>query len=382
MRHASAAERWSAVKALFWLASEATPDERERLLAERTDDERVRAEVRRLLQAAGEVGDRFELPAIAALGSALAAASPLPEVDATHLVGQRVGPYDVVRRVGEGRSGTVYEAIRADDAYRQRVAVKTIWRVADGETLDARIRAERRTLGALRHPNLARLLDGGRTADGLPYLVTEFVDGEPIDAWCDARRLPLRDRLALFAQLCGAVQYAHRHLTLHRDLKPSNVVVTREGEVKLLDLGLAALLDDDAAQGAPGFVAPEQRRPGPVSTAVDVYALGALLHLLLTGRVPGEDQPQPPPSALATTDAARARGLRSTGRLARALRGELDAVVLAAMRRDPEHRYATADALGEDVRRFLADEPVHANERTLGERLRDLVRRTGERPLP
>ena len=382
MRYASAAERWSAVKALFWLASDATPEERERLLAERTDDERVRAEVRRLLQAAGEVGDRFELPAIAALGSALAAASALPEVDATHLVGQRVGPYDVVRRVGEGRAGTVYEAIRADDAYRQRVAVKTIWRLAGGETVDARIRAERRTFGALRHPNLARLLDGGITADGLPYLVTEFVEGEPIDAWCDARRLPLGDRLALFAQLCRAVQYAHRHLTLHRDLKPSNVVVTREGEVKLLDLGLAALLDDDEAQGAPGFVAPEQRRPGPISTAVDVYALGALLHLLLTGRVPTEDQPQAPPSALATHEAARARGLRTAGRLARALRGELDAVVLAAMRRDPEHRYATADALGEDVRRFLVHEPVHANERTLGERLRDLVRRTGERPVP
>jgi serine/threonine protein kinase/tetratricopeptide (TPR) repeat protein len=386
----TSAERWAQVKELFWAASDAPPEERERLLAEGTDDDAVRAEVRRLLAASLDVGDRFERPA----------ATALERPRAPSLVGGRVGAYEIVRLVGEGGMATVYEAVGVDDPARARVALKTVWRV-DSELLARRLQSEREILGALVHPHIARLLDGGSAPDGRQYLVMEFVDGEPIDSWCDARRLPVGARLALFEQVCTAVQYAHGLLVVHRDLKPSNVLVTRDGEVKLLDFGVAKLLDEAGvdrvgtltgaglAPFTPGFAAPEQLRPGSVSTAADVYALGALLHVLLTGRVPFDadklstadaltavrDGTPAAPSALATDAAAHARGLPDAARLARTLRGELDAIVLMAMRREPERRYATADALAEDVRRYRTRERVRARPDTLGYRVRSFARR-------
>ncbi len=317
------------------------------------------------------------------------------------LVGRRLGPYEVLRRIGEGGMGTVYEGVRADDAYRQRVAIKTVWRGADSELLARRLRSERQILASLEHPNIARLLDGGSTGDGCPYLVMEYVAGSPIDAHCDAWRLPLRARLALFEQVCAAVRHAHRNLAIHRDLKPSNVLVTADGVVKLLDFGVAKLTGAGEGEGpgtltgaglspfTAGYAAPEQVDGGPVTTATDVYALGALLHVLLTGRTPFDADRLSTaeavvairagvvraPSEMATAAAALARALPSRERLARELRGELDAIVLMALRREPERRYPTVDALADDVRRHLRGDRVLARRDTLAYRVRTAVRR-------
>ncbi len=386
---------WPVVKALFWAASDAPAETRERLLADGTDDDAVRREVRRLLAASDEVGDRFERPAALALADG-ADAGP---AEGAPLVGRRLGPYEVLRRIGEGGMGTVYEGVRADDAYRQRVAIKTVWRGADSELLARRLRSERQILASLAHPNIAQLLDGGTTQEGLPYLVMEFVEGSPIDAYCDARRLAIAERLRLFGQVCAAVQHAHRNLTIHRDLKPSNVLVTGDGVVKLLDFGVAKLLDGGERRGTltaaglspftAAYAAPEQVGGGQVSTATDVYALGALLYVLLGGCVPLDadrlaaadavvairEHPVAPPSARATDDAAARRALGSADRLARALRGDLDAVVLQALRKEPDRRYATADALADETRRYLEGARVLARPDTLGYRAARVVRR-------
>jgi serine/threonine-protein kinase len=389
---------WPRVKALFFAAHEAPEADRARLLADADVAPDVRAHVARLLAAAAGAAGRFEAPA---LGGAPAVDDA--ELGAPLAAGRRLGPWAIVRRVGEGGMGTVYEARRADGDFVQRVALKTVWRGADSQLLLRRFRSERQILAGLQHPNIARLLDGGATDDGLPYLVMEYVDGAPIDAWCDARRLPIPARLDLFRQVCAAVAHAHRNLVVHRDLKPGNVLVTADGAVKLLDFGVAKLLDDAGRAGTltgaglspftAGFAAPEQVTGGRVSTATDVHALGALLHVLLAGRPPFagagagpadvvsaiRDRPAPPPSEVAGAApddaAARARALPSRARLARALRGELDAIVLVALRKEPERRYPTVDALADDVRRHLRGDRVLARPDTLAYRTRAFVRR-------
>lgn len=317
---------------------------------------------------------------------------------------REIGPYRVVRELGRGGMGVVYLAERIDPELRQLVALKVISPRPDAEELADRIRRERQILARLRHPNIAQLYDGGVTPEGLPYIVMEYVEGERIDRWCDERRLSIPDRLHLFLAVCDAVRHAQRSLVVHRDLKPANILVTADGVVKLLDFGIAKVIEgDDAAPldatrtalvaFTPHYAAPEQIRRGEVSTATDVYSLGVVLHELLSGArpYPGttdpfeaarmvlELDPLPPSQAVGTGggDAAERAAARGTtpDRLRRQLRGELDAIVSKALRKDPEERYPSAAALMEDISRFLRHEPIVARPDSAGYRLRKFVRR-------
>ncbi len=307
--------------------------------------------------------------------------------------GEPVGPYRLIRLLGRGGMGEVYLAERADGAYRSRVAVKFL--AGTGTGLDGggggesarRLCRERQILASLRHPGIASLYDGGVTADGEPYLVMEHVDGQPIHDFCAERRLAVRERLLLFAQVCDAVQYAHVRLVVHRDLKPSNLLVTADGTAKLLDFGIAKLLESagggplageeptrsEVRVFTPRRAAPEQVRGEPVSTATDVYALGVLLYELLTGRLPfaaGDGEADDGPAA-STAPGAPAE----PPRLRRELRGDLEGILAKALARRPEERYAAAGLLAEDVRRYLAGEPVRARRQTWAYRCRKFVRR-------
>ena len=397
------ADDWLHFKALWFSLENASPEEQQRLLAIPTISPHVRRRAERMLTAAANGDTRFDTltPVAFSLDHALRDARGA-EAYAGTLVGQRLGPYRVVRLVGHGGMGAVYEAERDDAEYRQRVAIKTIWRGADSEVLLQRFRSERQILAALQHPNIAQLVDGGATSAGGPWLAMEFVDGVPLDEYCDRQRLSLSARLDLFRQVCTAVNHAHQRLVIHRDLKPSNVLVTADGTVKLLDFGVAKLLDDPDATGTltaaglspftAAYAAPEQARGDMASTATDVYALGALLCTLLTGAPPLDfvgldsisrvlavrDGASRVPSAIARHAdhaVAKARGFDTPRLLANAIDGELDAIVLAAVERDPRHRYYSALALSDDVRRYLRRERVLAKQGTLGYRVWAFSRR-------
>lgn len=395
---------WPRVKTLFAVAIAAEPAERARLVAAADVEPAVRAYVLRMLDADAAIGPRLETPHLVVRHSASLTDDAAPWPEAPSLVGRRLGPYVVLERLGQGGMGAVYAAARADDAYQRRVALKTLWRGADSAVLAQRFRSERQILAGLQHAHIAQLLDGGATEEGTPYLVMEYVDGVPIDSYCDTHRLGLTARLDLFRQVCAAVAHAHQHLVVHRDLKPSNVLVTADGTAKLLDFGVAKLLDDPRAQGTltgaglspftATYAAPEQLVGGPVSTATDIYALGGLLSVLLAGRPPfgvdgitaaerqgafGREARVPlAPSALARGDlgtAAAVRGFASPAQHARALRGELDAITGMALRTDPARRYATVDALSDDVRRYLRRDRVLARPDTVSYRVRSFARR-------
>ena len=311
--------------------------------------------------------------------------------------GERVGPYRLVRRIGRGGMASVYLAERADGQWRQEVAVKVIRRGVDTEDVVRRFVAERQILSSLTHPNIARLLDGGTTSDGLPYLVMEHVEGTPIVRHCDERRLSIPERLRLFCEVGRAVQHAHGRLVVHRDLKPSNILVDSEGRVKLLDFGIAKLLEESVEEGVtlagrrpltPSWASPEQTRGDPITTASDVYQLGLLQCELLTGRLPYETRAISPalteraisdaeparPSSLVTDQAAALRDTDARG-LAVRLRGDLDTIVLKALRKEPEDRYASAESMVEDVERHLAGQPVRARPDSIGYRARKFVAR-------
>jgi serine/threonine-protein kinase len=328
-----------------------------------------------------------------------------------------VGAYRILRELGRGGMGTVYLAERADNQYRKRVALKVLpgWSAAN-ERLVRRFVEERQILAALDHPDIARLFDGGVSSEGLPWFAMEYVEGAPIDRYCDERRLPIEERLELFCRVCAAVQYAHRNLVVHRDLKPANILVTPEGRVKLLDFGIAKLLASDGADASaasltmtgerlmtPLYASPEQVRGNPITTASDVYSLGVLLHELLTGRYPYrlttrephavarvilEQEPERPSVAVfrppdvndhtgpaATPErVAFARGATSA-KLARRLRGDLDTIVATAMQKDPTRRYGSAEQLEADVRRHLAGLPLTARPEGRLARARKFARR-------
>jgi len=308
--------------------------------------------------------------------------------------GQRVGAYVIARELGRGGMGTVFLAERADGQFEKQVAIKILNRGADTAEILRRFRAERQILARLDHPNIARLLDAGTTDDGLPYFIMDYIVGVPVTRFAVTQRLSTRQRLELFLKICAAVEFAHRNLVVHRDIKPSNIVANVEGEPKLLDFGIAKLLakDEDAAQSTteaqqhltPICASPEQAKGDPITVATDIYSLGALLYEMLSDQKPhrfstarptreelalavGEQVP-PLPSAIA-----------SDTQTARLLRGDLDAIVLFAMRKEPEMRYATVADLAADIRRHLAREPVVARHPTLGYRAKCLVKRNGSR---
>lgn len=301
----------------------------------------------------------------------------------------RIGCYRIVRLLGEGGSSSVYLAERDADGYVQRVALKLL-RIGLRDPLEQeRFRRERRMLARLEHPNIARLLDGGFTDEGVPWFALEYVDGEPITAWCDARSLGLAARLRLFVEVCAAVAHAHRALIVHRDLKPANILVDAEGRPRLLDFGIAKLLDPtapvdqtrtDARRLTPGYAAPEQFANGDITTATDVYGLGVLLHELLTGMRPErrEDGIPLPSSVLVADrrgDAFAAARSTTQPALVRALRGDLDTILSKALAVDPSHRYSGAEALAADVARHLGRRPIQARRLSTTYRIARFLRR-------
>ncbi len=309
----------------------------------------------------------------------------LPDPDS----GRRIGPWRLLRELGRGGMGIVHLAERAGGDFRQQVAIKLIKRGMDSDAILQRFLQERRILAGLDHPNVARLLDGGVTEDGQPWFAMELVEGEPLTAWCEARRSGLPDRLRLLEEACRAVHHAHTQLVVHRDLKPTNMLVTTDGRLKLLDFGVAKLLAaDDASPGVtlkgtelqpwtPQYAAPEQVRGQPVTTATDVHALGLILFELMAGRppygTPGASR-QELERAIVETDAGNLSTVSSVP-VPRSLRSDLDAVAHKALRKEPERRYASAEAFAEDIRRCLSGQPVLARPDRLRYRASKFVSR-------
>ncbi|MEM8995826.1 MAG: serine/threonine-protein kinase, partial [Acidobacteriota bacterium] len=297
----------------------------------------------------------------------------LAEAGGTQDMPARIGPYEVLRELGRGGMSVVYLARRADRHFRKSVAIKVVLRGMDFDEILRRLRQERQILAQLEHPNIAAVFDGGNTDDGAPYVVMEFVDGRPIDAYCRDKELDLRGRLELFCQVCEAVAYAHRNLVVHRDLKPSNVLVTDDGRVKLLDFGIAKLLDPEQALEfgkttesmrlwTPGFASPEQIAGRGLSTASDIYSLGVLLFHLLCGRGPYAPDLGRRELEQAVADGRLERPSQAAPSAAegRSLRGDLDAIFAEATRLRPDERYASARNLAADVLRHLDGLPVLA----------------------
>jgi len=378
---------WDEIEALLDAVIDLPPAERAEVLDDpASGPPDVRIEVWRLLES-GDAAERFFS------GSAADFAAPLLARDLATGAGtsqpDRVGPYRIVGETGRGGMGAVYLAERDDDQYRMRVALKLVQLEMDSEHAQRRFREERQILASLQHPHIARLLDGGVTDEGRPYFAMEFVEGRPITEHCDALALGVEQRLEIFCTVCEAVQYAHRNLVVHRDLKPANILVDRDGGVKLLDFGVAKLLDGGSEAEArpatgtglrlmtPAYASPEQVRAEPITTASDIYSLGVLLYELLAGRRPYAvpdsslleiehaicDADPPPPSSVADD------------RLRRRLRGDLDTIILKALRKEPARRYASAEQLADDLRRHLAGLPVEARADTFAYRSSRFVRR-------
>jgi serine/threonine protein kinase/tetratricopeptide (TPR) repeat protein len=327
-----------------------------------------------------------------------------------------IGPYKLIQEIGHGGMGSVYLAARADAQYERRAAIKVVRSGAASEDVIRYFRRERQILASLDHPNIARLLDGGTTEDGLPYFVMEYIEGQPIHRYCDAHRLSTIERLKLFRSVCSAVEYAHRNLIVHRDIKPSNILVTADGVPRLLDFGIGKILNPGLpAEGlaaatqmalTPEYASPEQVQGKPITTGTDVYSLGIVLYELLTGRHPyrlknrralavlravTEEEPEKPSTAVGRTEpiaapehdplkapTAEAVSLPREGtpeKLKRRLKGDLDNIVMMALRKEPQQRYPSVEALSEDIRRYLEGRPVMARKTTLAYRTGKYVRR-------
>ena len=380
-------DRWVRIEHLFYAALELEPDSRPLFLDQACrDDAELRKEVESLLQMDSQTMGFLRKPVLDAAQQITAK---------EELSGKRIGAYQLLRVLGEGGMGKVYLAARADDLYRKEVAIKTVQGgLGQNRAMLLRFRSERQILANLDHPAIARLLDGGITDDGLPYLVMEYVNGIRVDDYCRINRLGTEQRLQLFCAVCSAVEYAHKNLVVHRDIKPANILVTAEGLPKLLDFGIAKLLDPEGGQLAetrttermmtPEYASPEQVRGDQVTTSTDVYALGVLLYELLTGKRPFqldksspfemariicEQEPQPPSVASAANSELAAPDA------ARTVSGDLDNIVLMAMRKEPARRYVSVSALADDVKAYLAGYPVHARTDTWKYRSGKFVRR-------
>ena len=401
-------ERWHRVKQVLSDALERPPERRAAFLASACGgDDRLRAEVEGLLDAYRRAEEEDALQTALFdrdfVGEALAALEG-EEPETSGLAGKHVGAYELVEEVGRGGMGSVYRAERADGLFEQEVAVKLMRQELETDVLRRRFEQERQILARLQHEGIARLFGGGVTDEGQPYLVMEYVEGLPITTYCDRHGLSVARRLRLFRDVCAAVHYAHQHLVIHRDLKPSNILVAgAEGpagaapQVKLLDFGIARPLDTDEGEGALPltrtggrmmtleYAAPEQVRGDPTTTATDVYALGVLLYELLTGRRPYEVRGLSPGEAervictavpeRPSTAVTRLSDVQTSPATQRRLRGDLDNVVLKALRKEPERRYASVAELSEDLRRHEAGLPIEARSDTARYRLAKFTRR-------
>ncbi len=379
-------QRWRKVEELFHHALDRPPAEREAWLEEAcTGDAELRAEVESLLasdrtEAHGFVGASVEQAVL----ELQADSTPKPRT----MIGRPVGPYKLIQELGRGGMGAVYLAARADEQYESKVAIKLVRPGLDTEFILRRFRRERQILAHLQHPNIARLFDGGTTEDEIPYLVMEYIEGSWITTYAKEHQLNLEARLRLFLPVCDAVEYAHRNFIVHRDLKPGNIMIDKRGTPKLLDFGVSKLLhgeqrDVAETQGVgmmtPDYASPEQILGEPVVIASDVYSLGAVLYELLTGVRPHHIEqctplaleraicldPVIPPSQAARNDRA----------LSRRLAGDLDNIILRAMQKEPERRYASVEHMAEDLRRYLAHRPVIARPDSLAYRVGKFVRR-------
>ncbi|HEY0404845.1 MAG TPA: serine/threonine-protein kinase [Pyrinomonadaceae bacterium] len=403
-------EQWEQLKELFRVAIEHEPSQRAAYLEQAcVNNAALRAEIESLLASHDAAETFIETPAFAN------AVKEITESPAGQIEGQRIGSYQLIREIGRGGMGTVYLAKRADEQYQKLVALKVVRRGMDTEDILRRFRNERQILAHLDHPNIAHLLDGGTTDDGLPYLVMEHVQGTPVTKHCDQHRLPTNERLRIFRAICDAVQHAHQHLVVHRDLKPSNILITEEGTPKLLDFGIAKVLNPELSALppestrtelrvlTPDYASPEQARGEALTTTSDVYSLGVVLYELLTGhrpfrtlpheltRVICEQEPMKPSAAIANIEVVmrgdgkqqsvitpesvgRARDTQP-GKLRRHLSGDLDNIILMALRKEPARRYASVTHFSEDIRRHLDGLPVVARKDTFKYRATKFVRR-------
>lgn len=363
-------ERWKRIKEILDVSLRLSPEERPEYLRRVCDsDQALRDEVESLIEAHEQAGDLFEAP---------------PAVKSEpSLAGTRIGPYEIVEHVGDGGMGSVYRAVRADQAFQKEVAIKVVKRGLDLDYIVRHFRVERQIMASLAHPNIATLMDGGSTPDGAPYFVMEFIRGKPIDVYCDEQGFDVRSRLEMFRTVCAAVEFAHRHGIVHRDIKPNNILVTAAGVPKLLDFGIAKILDPDRFEGpreplatigavmTPDYASPEQLNGGPVSEASDVYSLGVVMWELLCGSRPYP--PRTPFRRVTTGDGEVRLPSRLAGR--RDLAGDLDHIVLMALAPDPARRYRNAGGLEEDIGRYLQGRPVAARPHGIGYRLSKFVRR-------
>ena len=395
-------QHWERINDLFHEALEREAPERTVFLAAACGgDLLLQAEVERLVRA--------HQRAVTFMGSSVFddRESLLAVFDEPSAAGRQIGPYKVIRELGRGGMGAVYLAERADHQYEKRVAVKLVKRGMDTDAVIRQFKHERQILANIEHPNVARFIDGGTTDDRLPYFVMEYVEGRPIDQYCDERRLSVRERLQLFRRVCDAVSHAHQHLVVHRDIKPSNILVTGDGVPKLLDFGIAKIVQPGGAAETvstvaamrlmtPDYASPEQLQGRPATTLSDVYALGVVLYELLARRPPYtftthvfEDvartiatiEPKPPSEAICDAGLVARDGSEQTGlvidleRAGRQLRGDLDNIVLKAMHKEPDRRYQSVEQLSMDVGRHLDGLPVAARKDTLGYRTVKFVRR-------
>jgi serine/threonine protein kinase/tetratricopeptide (TPR) repeat protein len=404
-------ERWQRINELFHAAVVLEGRARsEFLVAQSAGDDALRGKVAALL-VSHELAEEFIQGSV--FGDA---AQLLVEDEAQAMIGQHVGLYKIDREIGRGGMGTVYLATRDDDQYQKQVAIKVVRRGMDTDLVLARFRNERQILAGFDHPNIARLFDGGSTESGLPYFIMEYIEGQAIDEFCDTQRLSTAARLELFRTVCSAVQYAHQNLVIHRDIKPSNILVTAEGIPKLLDFGIAKLLHLETTPGAattaivqrlmtPEYASPEQVRGEHVTTVSDVYSLGVLLYELLSGHSPyyfktllpqdiaqviSDSEPERPSTVINRVEEVMAGGGKGRkltpisvsetrdGRpekLRRMLAGDLDNIVLMAMRKEPPRRYSSVGQFSEDIRRHLEGLPVLARKATLSYRGAKFIRR-------
>jgi serine/threonine protein kinase len=377
-------ERWDRIEALFLEAVELEPEKRAAWLHEQCGgDAELHAEVDRLLVS--------DAKASAAVAGAVGASVTSLNTQAESTM-QRIGPYEILSEIGRGGMGVVYRARRDDDVFRKEVAIKVVKRGMDTDQVLSRFLHERRVLARLEHPSIARIIDGG-SEQGRPYLVMEFVEGMPLTDYCAHHKLDLHERLQLFCGVCEALEYAHAQLVVHRDLKPSNILVDSTGTPKLLDFGIAKLLAPDERDEitlttdgtrflTPQYASPEQVTGEPITTASDIYSLGAILYELLTGGHPHRitaltpaslhraicEEEVPPPSKAAREAASPPVDPRE-------LLGDLDNILLAALRKDRTERYGSVHRLAEDLQRFMTDRPVLARPQTLRYRTVKFLRR-------
>jgi serine/threonine protein kinase len=419
-------DNWERAKQLFDAALDLDPTQRMAFLDKNCGDGQLKRQVEELLLNYERAGKFLDDPVINLMDVAgRPAQSPADDLSATqtsaeppdYVTGRQFGAYKLIRRVGQGGMAAVYLAERADQQYRKQVAVKVVQPGVGRANLLERFRNERQTLATLDHPNIVKLLDGGSTPEGLPFLVMDYVDGCPIDEYCDRHRLCVDERLEVFTKVCAAVQYAHQKGVVHRDLKPGNIFVTADGTLKLLDFGIAKVLNPEpsfqpllATQTGlrcmtPAYASPEQMRGKSVTTATDIYSLGAVLYELLTGHRPYrltqhtpaeieraicEQEPETPSTVISrveTDTSSDGRPITKTpesvsqtreglpDKLRRRLRGDLDNIVLKALQKEPQRRYESVAEFSEDIERHLQHLPVRARPSALAYRASKFVRR-------